>query len=374
MLARNQKEFIELFNSIEDPREDGRVLYPIAEILFLVIAGVLSCAESWREIVCYGNMNIEFLRNYLPFAQGIPSKSVLSRVFGIIDKKIMERFLIDFAAWFQAKSSSITDPQREVIALDGKKIRGSGIHLLHALATQAGIVLCQVDIDNKNNESVKIPEILDTLEVSGAVVTADALNCQKAIAKKIVEKGADYFLALKGNQGTLFEDAKSYFVNKEGLDFIEDINKEHGRLEIRKCWSTSNIDWLKGGHCDWVGLKSICYIERERHIKDKISKEVALYISSTDAIAKNHLYYSRQHWDVENKLHWVLDVIFNEDHSTFMARNAAQNMGIVRKLIINMIRRYKKTTGDQTAIKTVRKASSWSVNATAKVLNFMVAN
>ena len=374
MLARNQKEFIELFNTIEDPREDGRILYPIAEILFLVIAGVLSCAESWREIVRYGNMNIEFLRNYLPFNQGIPSKSVLSRVFGMIDKKVMERFLIDFAAWFQAKSTFITDSKKEVIALDGKRIRGSGVHLLHALATQAGIVLCQVDIDNKNNESVKIPEILDELNISGAVVTADALNCQKTIAKKIIEKEADYFLALKGNQGTLFEDAKTYFINKEGLDFIEEINKEHGRVEIRRCWSTSNIDWLKEGHPDWAELKSICYIERERHIKDKISEEVALYISSTDAIAKNHLYYSRQHWDVENKLHWVLDVIFNEDHSTFMARNAAQNMGIVRKLIINMIRRYKKTTGDQTAIKTVRKASSWSVNETAKVLNFMVAN
>ena len=374
MLARNQKEFIELFNTIEDPREDGKILYPIAEILFLVIAGVLSCAESWREIVRYGNMNIEFLRHYLPFNQGIPSKSVLSRVFGMIDKKVMERFLIDFAAWFQAKSTSINDVKKEVIALDGKRIRGSGVHLLHALATQAGIVLCQVDIDNKNNESVKIPEILDKLQISGAVVTADALNCQKTIAKKIIEKEADYFLALKGNQGTLFEDAKTYFIKKEGLDFIEEINKEHGRVEIRRCWSTSNIDWLKEGHPDWVELKSICYIERERHIKDKISKEVALYISSTEAVAKNHLYYSRQHWDVENKLHWVLDVIFNEDHSTFMAHNAAQNMGIVRKLIINMIRRYKKTTGDQTAIKTVRKASSWSVKETAKVLNFMVAN
>lgn len=374
MLARNQKEFIELFNTIEDPREDGKILYSVAEILFLVIAGVLSCAESWREIVRYGNMNIEFLRSYLPFDNGIPSKSVLSRVFGMINKKVMEKFLIDFAAWFQAKSTSNYDSQKEVIALDGKKIRGSGVHLLHALATQSGVVLCQIDVENKNNESINIPEVLDNLEISNTIVTADALNCQKTIAAKIIEKKADYFLALKGNQGTLFEDAKTYFINKDGLDFIEEINKEHGRIEVRRCWSTSNIDWLKKGHPDWVALKSICYIERERHIKDKFSKEIGLYISSTDAIAKNHLYYSRQHWGVENKLHWVLDVVFNEDHSTFMAHNAAQNMGIVRKLIINMIRRYKKTTGDETAIKTVRKASSWSINETAKVLNFMVAN
>ena len=317
-------------------------------------------------------MNIDFLRKYFPFINGIPSKSVLSRVFGMIDKKVMEKFLIDFAAWFQSKSDVTAGD--EVVALDGKRIRGSNVHLLHAMATQSGIILCQIDIDNKKNESTKIPEILDDLQINGAVVTADALNCQKPIAEKIIEKGANYFLALKQNQRALFEDAKTYFVNKTSLDFVEEVNKEHGRIEIRRCWSTSNIKWLQEGHNDWPALKSICYIERERFLRDKSSTEVALYISSTDAIAKNHLYYSRQHWAIENKLHWVLDVVFNEDRSSLIAKNAAQNMAIVRKLIINMIKRYKQATGDKTAIRTVRKASSWSVKETAKVLEFMVVN
>jgi len=369
MLAKSEKEFVELFNTIEDPREDERILHPLPEILFLAIVGVLSCAESWREIVRYGNMNIDFLRTYFPFTNGIPSKSLLSRVFGIIDKKSMEGFLIEFAAWFQKK-----DIEEEIIALDGKRIKGSNVHLLHALATRCGIVLAQVDIENKINESAEIPGMLEKLNIEGAIVTADALNCQKAIAEKIREKGAHYFLALKGNQGILYEDAQSYFLSRDKMDYYEEINKEHGRLEVRRCWSTGSIEWLKKEHPEWKDLKSVCYIERERHIKGSISKEIALYITSTEAIASKHLYYSRQHWGVENKLHWVLDVVFSEDRTALRAKNAAQNMAIIRKLVINMIKRYKQAREDETAIKTMRKVSSWSTKSTKEILKHMVAN
>jgi predicted transposase YbfD/YdcC len=241
MLAKSEKEFIELFNTIEDPREDEKILYPLSEILFLAISGVLSCAESWREIIRYGRMNIDFLKTYFPYNNGIPSKSLLSRVMGAIDKKQMEQFLIEFAAWFYTIDS------KEIIAVDGKKIKGSDIHLLHVLATKCGIVLAQIDINNKHNESTAIPDILERLNIAGAVVTADALNCQKAIAEKIIAKGADYFLSLKGNQGTLFSETKSYFEDKKKYDYAEDINKEHGRIEVRRCWSTDDIDWLKEG-------------------------------------------------------------------------------------------------------------------------------
>jgi predicted transposase YbfD/YdcC len=367
MLAKSEKEFIDLFNGVVDPREDGKTLYPLAEIIFLVIAGVLSCAESWRELVKYGNTNIEFLRKYFPYEHGIPSKSLLSEVFGCIDKKQMERFLIDFVALFNKHDFE------EVIALDGKRIRGSGIHLLHVLATKLGLVIAQVDIANKNNESTAIPDVLEMLDIKDAVVTADALNCKKPIAKKIIAKGADYFIALKSNQGTLLEDVKDYFSNKEKCDYAEDINKEHGRLEIRRCWSTSAIGLLKSGHNGWESINSICCIQRERHIKDKISLETAFYISSTPANAFKHLNYARKHWSIES-FHWMLDVIFNEDKSTFRAKNAAQNMAIIRKLVLNMIKRYKEATGDLTAIKIIRKASSWSSETAAKVLGFLVAN
>ena len=369
MLAASEKEFIELFNTVEDPREDERILHPLSEILFLAVTGVLSCAESWREIVRYGRMNLEFLRTYFPYQHGIPSKSLLSRVFSTLDKKSMEMLLIEFAAWFPKRAA-----EEEIIALDGKRIKGSNVHLLHAFATRFGIVLAQVDIDNKKNESTEIPGLLEKLDIAGSVLTADALNCQKSIANKIREKEADYFLSLKRNQGTLFEDAHSYFTNRDKMEFYEEINKEHGRFEIRKCWSTDKIDWLKKEHSDWKGLKSICYIERERQVKGTKSKECALYLSSTAANAHKHLYYSRQHWGVENKLHWVLDVVFNEDRSVFRAKNAAQNMAIIRKLVINMIKRYKQATGDETAIKTMRKVSSWSTKSAGEIIRFMVAN
>ena len=367
MLAKSEKEFIELFNTVEDPREDERTLHPLSEILFLAISGVLSCAESWRELVRYGRMNIDFLRTYFPYIHGIPSKSLLSRVFGAIDKKQMEKFLIEFAAWFY------TIDREEIIAIDGKKVRGSDIHLLHVLATKCGIVLAQIDINNKHNESTAIPDVLEMLNIEGAVLTADALNCQKPIAEKIRAKGSDYFLSLKGNQGTLFAEAKSYFIDRTKCDYAETISKEHGRLEIRKCWSTDDIAWLQEGHTGWKDLKSICCIERECHKKGVVSIETAFYISSTMAAASKHLNYSRRHWSVES-MHWVLDVVFNEDRTHISAKNAAQNMAIIRKLVINIIKRYKQATGDETAIKTLRKVSSWSSAEAAKILQFMVAN
>lgn len=367
ILATSEKEFIELFNTIEDPREDGRILYPLSEILFLAVVGVLCCAESWVELVGFGEDNIEFLRKYLPFEKGIPSKSVMSRVFGLIEKKKMEHFLMEFAAWF-SKRQGIKD---EVIALDGKRIKGSNVHMLHVFATRLGMVLAQVDIENKNNESSEIPAVLDNLDISGAIITADALNCQKEIAKKVREKNADYFLALKGNQGTLLEETKSYFMNRENLDYYEEADKGHGRIELRQCWSTDKIDWLKEGHSGWKDLKSICCIERERQIRGAVQRETVFYISSTQASARNHLFYSREHWGVENKLHWILDVAFNEDRSTLGARNAAQNMAIVRKVVINMIKRYKTATQDKIAIKTARKAAGWSRARASKILEFM---
>lgn len=196
----------------------------------------------------------------------------------------MEQLLIEFAAWFVRRNGM----QNEIIALDGKRVRGSNIHLLHVLATRCGIVLAQIDIDNKNNESIEISNVLDQLDITGAVVTAHTLNCQKPIAKKIREKGADYFLSLKGNQGSLFEEAQNYFVNKKPLDCVEEIDKAHGCLEIRRCWSTSDIEWLTEGHSEWRDLKSICCIERERHIKGNISQETAFYISSTEAMPGEH--------------------------------------------------------------------------------------
>lgn len=370
VLAASEKAFIELFNTVEDPREDGRVLYPLSEVLLLAVVAVLCCAESWSEIVGFGEDHIEFLRKYLPFEKGIPSKSVLSRVFGLIENKKMEKFLMDFTAWF-TKHQSL---QKEIVALDGKRIKGSKVHMLHVFATRLGIVLAQVNIENKINESIAVPEILEDLDIKGSVITTDALNYQKAIAEKARTKQADYFLALKENQGMLLEDVKSYFIDRKGLDYYEEADKGHSRVELRRCWSTDKIQWLKEGHSAWKDLKSVSCIERERQIRGDTQRETVFYISSTSASARNHLLYSREHWVIENKLHWVLDVVFNEDSSTLDPRNAAQNMAVVRKLVINMIRRYKAATGDKIAIKTARKAASWSKTRASKILEFVTVS
>lgn len=365
LIARNEKNFIELFNTIEEVREDGKVLYPLNEILFLSFTAVLSCAESWSEIISYGNQHLNFLRKYMPFVNGIPSKSVLSRVFSIVDKKQMANFLLRFSSQF-----SVDD---EIIALDGKRIRGSDIHLLNVFATKQGIVLAQKHIENKTNEIPEIPKILDELSIDGAVITADALNCQKSIAKKIQGKHADYFLAVKGNQKSLLQDIKAFFDISDKYLIHEDIDKGHGRIEVRKCCSAPVPKWLIESNSGWKGLNSICLIKSERHIKGKIEQQNKYYISSTRAEPRRHLELSRSHWGIENSLHWVLDVVFREDQST-LAERAANNMAVLRKLIINIIKKYKANTGDKTAVKTLRKMASWSNKTTAKLLRYLVNN
>lgn len=301
----------------------------------------------------------------MPFTNGVPSKSVLSRVFSTIDKKQMADFFLRFIKQFEV--------QGEIIALDGKRVRGSGIHLLHAFATKQGVVLAQKHIENKVNESPSIPKILDELSISGATVTADALNCQKNIAEKVKSKNADYFLAVKVNQGSLLSDIKEHFSVAEKHLFQEEIDKGHGRLEIRKCYSSPAPKWFLEANSKWEGLKSICMLQTERHLKNKIEKQTRYYISSSLANAAHHLNLSRLHWRIENSLHWVLDVVFKEDQST-LSQQAANNMAVLRKLILNVIKKYKNDTGDKTAIKTIRKMASWSNTTTAKLLKYLVNN
>jgi predicted transposase YbfD/YdcC len=221
------------------------------------------------------------------------------------------------------------------------------------------------------NECPAIPSVLDELAIKGSVVTADALNCQKLIAEKIREKEADYFLAVKGNQGSLLDDIKGYFLNAPKFcKFYEEADKGHGRVEHRTCWTTSDIKWLQQMHPEWKDLNSICMIESERFIRGKSEKQKRYYISSTQSDPKKHLFYSREHWQVENNLHWVLDVVFKEDQAT-LAEQAAHNMAVMRKLILNMIKRYKKATGEKIAIKSMRKVASWSNDAAAEILKHL---
>jgi predicted transposase YbfD/YdcC len=271
LLATNQAEFILLFDIIDDPREDERTTYPVNEILFLVIAAVLSGAESWRSIEEYGNKKILLLRQFFPYLNGIPSRYTIMRFMSSLDKRKFEMFLTKWSA------ELLGSLQNELVAIDGKAPRGArkldreenSVFLLNAFATRQGVVIGQQAIDTKNNEITAIPMLLDNLDITGATISIDAIGCQKNIAKKIVDKGGNYFLALKANQETLHADVKDFFAKLDdtlanNVDFYESHDKGHGRVETRRCWSTDDIEWLKLGHFGWQDLTSICCVEARR--------------------------------------------------------------------------------------------------------------
>ena len=378
MLAANQKDFMKLFNELLDPRMDEKLTYPLEEILFLVLAAVLSGAESWRKIILYGNKKLKLLRKFLPFKDGLPSRHTLMTVFGLLDKKHLERWLLSWT------SDYLENLENELIAIDGKALKGASkgskrsrsLYLLNAFATGQGLVIGHKAIEEKTNEITAIPILLDSLSVKNSVVSIDAIGCQKNIAEQIINKEADYFLALKANQKHLFDDVVTFFESAittgKKLSYNETLDKGHGRLEIRRCWSTDEIKWLVARNPGWKNLTSICVVESERHIKGSVTRERRYYITSYASDAKQLLSYSRRHWAIENNLHWVLDVGLNEDGAQFRADNAAENMGVIRKVVINLIKRYKKKRQDLTAISSLRMAAGWDDKTALGILKGLV--
>jgi predicted transposase YbfD/YdcC len=373
MLARNQQAFIELFSELDYARCDEQISYPLNEILFLLVAAVLSGAESWRAIVSYGEEKLDVLRQFFPYSFGIPSSTTIIRVLNLLDKARFESWLTNWS------KGLILDFNKEHIVIDGKAIKGARRHapdappvfLLNAFATKNGLVLSQKTIGCKENEITAIPEMLDTLSVKGSTISIDAIGCQKKIAKKILAKEADYFLAVKNNQKKLYSELKNIFKNKDEPEFeyYESNSTGHGRKELRRCWSTSDLDWFKITNRGWDGVKSICMVECKRTCKNKTSIEQKFYITSTDCSAKQHLFYSRNHWAIENNLHWVLDVVLKEDSSQVRLDNAAENMGVVRKVVLNLIKKYKKQYQDSTGIPTLRLKAGWDNSTATKILS-----
>lgn len=362
MFARSKKEFITLFDEIVDFRDDCRILYPLSEILFLCLIGTLCGAEGWDELEDFGNLKLEFLRKYFQYEHGVPSKYTISRLIGLIDKKYFESWLSNWTiAMFE-------DLNNEIIAIDGKSLRGKlkfsdkfqASHVVSMFATKAGLVLSQTTVPEKTNEITAIKDLIKSSNIKGATISIDAIGCQWEIADLIVEKEANYFLALKQNQGNLYSDVEShlnYLINKccDNVSFFEDLDKGHGRVEVRRCYAAS-IDPKKIGISDkWKTIKSICMVESERHIKNKVEIAKRYYISSKNMIAEEQLKCSRSHWGIENNLHWVLDVQFKEDDSLIRQKYAAENMSVIRKLILNLVKKYKKKADIKTSKKSVRR-------------------
>jgi predicted transposase YbfD/YdcC len=372
MLAPSNKEFINCFKELDDTREPGKIIYPLHEVLFLVMVSVLSCAESWRQIHQFGIKRINFFKKYFPFEHGIPSKSTICSIIGSLNQQTLTDW---FNNWAKKISELVPD---NIISIDGKTIRGSrtnantAIHILHAYVKKQGIIIGTKVVEKKTNKISHIPKLLDEINVKDSTVTIDALGCQKHIAAKIIKKEANYFLGLKSNHPHLLEDTKYLFSRKHlygesnFFDYYSEKTQQKGRLEHRKCWTTKIPNWFREQHSCWENLTSLILVESERHIKNKRTIEQRYYISSHHCGAKKALQFSREHWGIENQVHYVLDVTFSEDHCQI--KNAAENMSVVRKTVINLIRKYKSRTGSKESVPTLRKCAAWCDRTASEIL------
>lgn len=356
-LEFNTLSFFNHFSELEDPRIDRKKLYPLEEILFVTLCAVICGAESWYDIEDFGEARIGFLRRYYPFENGIPSHDTIGRLFSLLDPAIFKDCFIN---WIKAIQEKIP----ELIAIDGKTIRHSfdkannkpAIHMLSAFASNARLVLGQTKVDAKTNEITAIPELLDLLVIKGSIITIDAMGCQKEIAKKIIEKNADYIFGLKGNQGDLHENIETYFNDKTlSFDCYEETDKGHGRIEIRKIYVSSSIDWLEQKK-DWKGLSSIIKVESTRILQDKQTTEYRYYISSLKTSPQRMLQAIRSHWGIENSLHWILDLTFREDECRIRKKNAPENMAIIRHIVFNILQH----ADSKISIRRRKKKAGWS--------------
>ncbi len=337
-----QNVFQQFFSTLEDPRRTnkGHFYYLLEEILFLVIAAVISGAEEWVSIQLFGKAKLEWLRRFFPYKHGIPSHDVLGKLFCRLDPV---RFNECFMAWV----NSISDLTKgEVIAFDGKSICGSGrlgipksaVHVVSAYAAQSRLCLGQVGVDQKENEIVAIPQLLELLAIKGCIVTIDAMGCQKEIARKIIGQKADYILMVKDNQKELKEQVEKIFRIQKDCTQDQTIDAGHGRVETRTCRATGKLDFMDGKE-QWEGIRSVVQIKSERYIKQtgQTSEETRYYITSLKPDPAKLNQAIRSHWAIENNLHWSLDVVFNEDNLLKKKDYSARNFNIIAKIALALL-------------------------------------
>ena len=369
-ITEKEESFLDYFNDLEDHRINRKKLYPAHEILLITICAMICGSESWRDIATFGRAKLEFLREYLPFTNGVPSKNTFCRFFAALKP---ESFKSCFLSWIQSLKL-ITD---EVIAIDGKTVRGSfdkaneqsAIHMVSAFASKSRLVLGQQKVDDKSNEITAIPKLLKLLNLKGAIITIDAMGTQKEIARQIIDGNGNYILALKGNHSTLHEEVAEFVSNnkyEKFCDFAQDTDCGHGRIEIRKCFATEEIDWL--GKLKFPGMRSIFLVESTRIIGEIQTTEQRFYISSLPAKAAKLNSHTRDHWSVENCLHWTLDMTFDEDASRIRSKNAAENIAMVRHTVLNLLRQTKPKFKDS-SLKGLRKKAGWDNQTLRTILN-----
>ena len=354
--------FLSHFRDLKDPRQQGKVTYPLDEILLLCLFAVLAGAECFTEIALFGVKKRDFLRRFRPFKDGTPDHGHLGDILAVLDA---EQFQRCFAAWVAAT----TGLPEGVVAIDGKTVRRSAqkrngkaaIHMVSAFAAGQRLVLGQVKVAEKSNEIIAIPKLLDLLAIEGTIVTIDAMGCQRDIAQKIIDKKADYVLALKGNQGSLREDVEIFVAEQEAVGFKDceisqhrTIDADHDRIETRMTTVIHDAEWLQERH-NWPGLKAIVMVESSREISGKIEQETRFYITSLVMLACLIGPAVRGHWAIENGLHWVLDMLFRDDECRVRTNHAPANFTTIKHMAHNLLR---KASG-KSSMRSRRKAAGW---------------
>jgi predicted transposase YbfD/YdcC len=364
---------IEYFAGVDDPREDNR-RHLLLDIIVMAICAVICGADTWTDVELFGKSKEKWFRGFLELPHGIPSHDTFGRVFGRIEP---EQFQECFREWIAAVEERT---EGQVIALDGKQLRRShdkkhdkkAIYMVSAWASENSLVLGQRKVDERSNEITAVPKLLDLLEISGCIVTTDALNSQTEIAEKVLENDADYLFAIKENWPQLLETIQGLFDYPDEMRWVKHhyhktVDDDHGRSEVRECWTTSDPEYLQyiTSTTNWPNVQSIGVIEATRSTGEETTVKRRYFISSLASNAERLLTTARTYWGIENKLHWVLDLAFREDESRVRKDNGPQNFAVLRHIALNLLR------GEDSAeisIRAKRKLAGWDNDYLLKVL------
>lgn len=363
--------FLSYFKGLPDSRQLGKVIYPLDEVLLLALLATLAGAEAFTDIARFGEKKLALLRRFRPFKDGTPPHDRIGEIFATLDA---EHFQHCFVAWV----ASVTGIPVGVVAIDGKTVRRSGrkrdetapIHMVSAFAARQRLVLGQVKVAEKSNEIAAIPKLLNMLAIEGAIVTIDAMGCQRDIAQKILDKKADYVLALKGNQGSLREDVELFAAEQKARGFADTtisrdttVDGDHGRIETRTTTVIHDVGWVQKRHI-WPGLGAVVMVESSREMNGKIQHETRFYLTSLIMVAALMGPVVRSHWAIENSLHWVMDMMFRDDECRVRTDHAPANFTTIKHMAHNLLR----TAGGKDSLRLRRKVAAWDDDFLASLI------